>query len=174
MFIPRFVAPEPHAVVAILGGSQVPGSIRYVKQLFRQVRAAQPRQRALPGRAAPNTDITFDSRDHTKTTVGAGVLPLLWTPTISSVAVTRTLINSGAGLNVLSMEAFDLLQVPYDQLAPTRPFSGVVDGSIVPLGQIRLPVTFSTRDNYRTELADFDIARIGLPYNAILGYPALA
>ena len=25
-----------------------------------------------------------------------------------------------------------------------------------------------------TELVDFDIARIGLPYNAILGYPALA
>ena len=30
------------------------------------------------------------------------------------------------------------------------------------------------RDNYRTELVDFDIARISLPYNAILGYPALA
>ena len=42
------------------------------------------------------------------------------------------------------------------------------------LGQIRLPVTFGTRDNYCTELVDFDIARIGLPYNAILGYPALA
>ena len=42
------------------------------------------------------------------------------------------------------------------------------------MGQIRLPVTFGTRDNYRTELIDFDIARIGLPYNAILGYPALA
>ena len=40
--------------------------------------------------------------------------------------------------------------------------------------RIKLPVTFGTRDNYRTELVDFDIARIGLPYNAILGYPALA
>ena len=35
-------------------------------------------------------------------------------------------------------------------------------------------MTFGTRDNYRTELVDFDIAHIGLPYNAILGYPALA
>ena len=43
-----------------------------------------------------------------------------------------------------------------------------------PWGQIRLPVTFGTRDNYRTELVDFAIARVGLPYNAILGYPALA
>ena len=42
------------------------------------------------------------------------------------------------------------------------------------MGQIRLPVTFCTRDNYRTELIDFNIARNGLPYNEILGYPALA
>ena len=35
-------------------------------------------------------------------------------------------------------------------------------------------MTFGTCDNYRTELIDFDIAHIGLPYNAILGYPALA
>ena len=35
-------------------------------------------------------------------------------------------------------------------------------------------MTFGMRDNYRTELVDFDIAHIGLPYNAILGYPALA
>ena len=40
--------------------------------------------------------------------------------------------------------------------------------------RICLPVTFGTRDNYRNELVDFHIARIGLPYNAILGYPALA
>jgi hypothetical protein len=39
---------------------------------------------------------------------------------------------------------------------------------------VRLPVTFSTRDNYRTESLNFDVAYITLPYNAILGYPALA
>jgi hypothetical protein len=39
---------------------------------------------------------------------------------------------------------------------------------------VRLPVTFGTRDNYRTESLDFDIAYIALSYNAILGYPALA
>ena len=41
------------------------------------------------------------------------------------------------------------------------------------MGQIRLPVTFGTYSNFRTDLVDFDIAPIGLPYNAILGYPAL-
>ena len=42
------------------------------------------------------------------------------------------------------------------------------------IGQICLPVTFGQRDNYRTELIDFDVAHIRLPCNAILGYPALA
>ena len=78
------------------------------------------------------------------------------------------------GLNVLSVKTFDSLQVPYNQLQPTKPFSGVTDGSTTPIGQVRLPVTFGQRDNYRTELIDFDVAPIRLPYNAILGYPALA
>jgi hypothetical protein len=42
------------------------------------------------------------------------------------------------------------------------------------IGQVHLPVTFGTRGNYRTESLDFDVAYIALPYNAILGYPALA
>ena len=99
---------------------------------------------------------------------------MLCSPIISNVLVTKTLIDDGAGLNVLSIETFDRLQVPYDQLQPTKPFSGVTDGSTHPIGQIRLPVTFGNRENYRIELIDFDVAHIRLPYNAILGYPALA
>ena len=64
--------------------------------------------------------------------------------------------------------------VPYERLMPTRPFSGVTEGLTTPLGQVRLAVTFGTQANYRIELIDFDVAHIGLPYNAILGYPALA
>ena len=99
---------------------------------------------------------------------------MLCTPTLCQVAVTRTLIDGGAGLNVLSVEAFSLLHVPLERLQPSRPFSGVGGSSTGSLGQIRLPVTFGTHDNFRTELVNFDIAHIGLPYNAILGYPALA
>ncbi|XP_020153057.1 uncharacterized protein [Aegilops tauschii subsp. strangulata] len=76
-------------------------------------------------------------------------------------------MDGGAGLNVLSVETFGTLQVPYDQLQPTKSFSGVIDGSNVPIGQIRLPITFGKRDNYHTDFIDFDITQI-------LGYPALA
>ena len=102
------------------------------------------------------------------------MLPMLCTPTICNVAVTKTLIDGSAGLNLLSVEAFSLLHVPLERLSLSKPFSGVGGGTARSLGQIRLPVTFGTRDNNRTELVEFDIARIGLPYNAILGYPALA
>lgn len=90
------------------------------------------------------------------------------------MAVTKTLINGEAGLNVLSVETFKTLQVPYECLMPTRPFLGVTDDSTISLGQVRLPVTFGTRENYHTEFIDFDVAHIGLPYNAILGYPTLS
>jgi hypothetical protein len=103
-----------------------------------------------------------------------GTIPLLCTPTINNVAVNRTLIDGGAGLNIISVEIFEKMQVPYHQLMTTRPFFGVTEGSTMPIGQICLPVTFGTRDNYRTESLNFDIAYIALPYNAILGYPALA
>ena len=99
---------------------------------------------------------------------------MLCSPVISNVQVTKTLIDDGVGLSVLSVETFDSLHVPYDQLHPTNPFSGVTDGSTTPIGQVRLPVTFGQHDNYHTELVNFDAAHICLSYNAILGYPALA
>ena len=57
------------------------------------------------------------------------MLPMLCTPTICSVAVTKTLIDGGAGLNVLFVEAVSLLHVPLERLQPSRPFSGVGAGS---------------------------------------------
>ena len=45
-----------------------------------------------------------------------------YTPTICNVAVTKTLIDGGAGFNVLSVEAFGLLHVPHSRLRPTKPF----------------------------------------------------
>ena len=38
---------------------------------------------------------------------------MLCSPVISNVVITKTLIDGGAGLNVLSIQTFDMLQVPY-------------------------------------------------------------
>lgn len=103
-----------------------------------------------------------------------GAVPLFCTPVISNVVVTKMLINGGACLNVLSVETFETLQMPYKRLMPTRPFSGVTDGSTLPLEQVRLTITFGTRKNYRTEFIIFGVFFIGLPYNTILGYSVLS
>jgi hypothetical protein len=137
------------------------------------VNAALPKIKATHPLKWSKYAVTFDSADQLKCAAAAGALSFLCSPTISNVLVTKTLIDGGAGLNVLSVETFNMLQVPYVQLLPTKPFSGVTDGSTTLIGQIRLPVTFDDRKNYRTELINFDVAHIQLPYNAILGYPAL-
>jgi hypothetical protein len=118
--------------------------------------------------------IGFDEEDHPTSTKGVGTIPLLCTPTINNIAVNHTLIDGGAGLNIISVEVFKKMQVPYHWLMPTRPFFRVTKGSTMIIGQVCLPITFGTRDNYRTESLDFDVVYIALPYNAILGYPALA
>jgi hypothetical protein len=43
-----------------------------------------------------------------------------------------------------------------------------------PLGSVVLPVTFGSKDNYRTEYIKFEMADFESSYHAILGKPALA
>jgi len=63
-----------------------------------------------------------------------------------------------------------------DKLKPSKaPFYGIVPGNAsFPVGTVVLPVTFSTPDNYRTELIKFEVADFKSSYHAILGRPALA
>jgi hypothetical protein len=42
-----------------------------------------------------------------------------------------------------------------------------------PVGTISLPVTFGTEDNFRIENVQFEVAEVNLPFNAIIGRPAL-
>jgi hypothetical protein len=59
------------------------------------------------------------------------------------------------------------------RLQPSRPLSGVGPVTVTLRGCISLPVTFRTAENFRMESVLFDIAEVSLPFNAILGRPAL-
>jgi hypothetical protein len=48
----------------------------------------------------------FDRSNHPTNTVGVGLLPVIVMPTIYNIGVGSTLVDSGAGLNLLSPEAF--------------------------------------------------------------------
>ena len=66
------------------------------------------------------------------------------------------------------------MQIPDGDLEETGTFQGVNPGRSQPKGKVTLPVTFGGELNYRTERIIFDVAEIPLPYNGILGRPALA
>jgi hypothetical protein len=44
---------------------------------------------------------------------------------------------------------------------------------VYPLGSITLPVSFGIEENFRIENVQFDVAEVNLPFNAIIGRPAL-
>jgi hypothetical protein len=104
---------------------------------------------------------------------GAGQLPLLVSPTIANVKLYHVLIDGGAALNLISLAAFKKLQIPMGKLQPSQPFLGVGPVSVMPRGCISLPVTFRTAESLCTESVLCDIAEVSLPFNTILGRPAL-
>ena len=59
--------------------------------------------------------------------------------------------------------------VPSDQA-----FYSIPGAKSTPVSLATLPVTFGTRDNYRTEYVNFQVAEIETSYHAILGRPSLA
>jgi hypothetical protein len=60
------------------------------------------------------------------------------------------------------------------ELTPTGMFRGAIPGATQSLGKVVLPETFGTHENYRMENVTFDVTKIPLPYNGLLGRPALA
>ena len=99
---------------------------------------------------------------------------MLVSPTIRNLKVNKMLVDGGAGLNLISPVVIKRLQIPDGDLEETGTFQGVNPGRSQPKGKVTLPVTFGGELNYRTERIVFDVAEIPLPYNGILGRPALA
>ncbi|XP_073353752.1 uncharacterized protein [Aegilops tauschii subsp. strangulata] len=52
-------------------------------------------------------------------------------------------------------------------------FQGINKGTSQPKGKVTLPVAFGGDLNYRTEKIVFDVVKIPLPFNGILGCPIL-
>jgi hypothetical protein len=102
-----------------------------------------------------------------------GQLPLLVTPTIATIKLYHVLIDRGASLYLISLTAFKNLQIPMGKLQPLRPFTGVGPVSVMLRGCISLPVTFRMAESFRIESVLFNVTEVRLPFNAILGRPAL-
>src|SRR5438128_12636040 len=92
------------------------------------------------------------------------------------VKLNRVLIDGGSGLNILFANTLDDMKIPRSELKwSSAPFHGVIPGtSAIPLGQISLPVTLGSRENFWTENISFKVADFEAAYHAILRRPALA
>jgi hypothetical protein len=156
------------------GGSWELTSRRNVKSLHREVLSATLGVlKVAPHQWWRSTTISFGVSDCPENMAGAGILPLITAPVIANLKLHHVLIDGGAGLNVISHAVFKQLQILGSRLGPSRPFSGVGPQLVYPLGSIALPVTFGTKENFRTENVQFDVTEVNLPFNAIIGRPAL-
>ena len=156
------------------GGASLHTSHRQLKQWAREITAAEPSFDAQKPLQWSSTPLIFDTEDPPDRTTAVGCLPLLVSPTIRNLKVTKMLVDGGASLNLNSPVVIKRLQIPDGDLEETGTFQGVNPGRSQPKGKVTVPVTFGGELNYRTEWIVFDIAEIPLPYNGILGRPALA
>jgi hypothetical protein len=91
--------------------------------------------------------------------------------------LTRILIDVESGLNWLFASTLKKMGLDISKmLTPNKaPYYGIISGNAAtPLGLVVLPVTFGTKDNYRTEYIKFEVVDFDSSYHAIIGRPALA
>jgi hypothetical protein len=160
--------------MCVNGGASLHSSHRQLKQWAREINATEPSVGSQKLLKWSSTPIVFDIEDHPDHTTAVRCLPLLVSPTIRNLKVTKMLVDGGAGLNLISPAVLQRLQIPDGELEETGTFQGINPGRSKPKEKITLPVTFGGELNYRTEKVTFDVADIPLPYNGILGRSALA
>nr|ABA95741.2 retrotransposon protein, putative, unclassified [Oryza sativa Japonica Group] len=165
---------EPGATIATVdGGACAHVSHRSLKAMKRELLAAAPTHEATRRARWSEVALTFDQTDHPPCVARGGQIAMVVSPTVCNVKLGRVLIDGGAALNILSPAAFDAIKAPGMVPRPSQPIIGVTPGHTWPLGHIDLPVTFGGSANFRTERVNFDVADLSLPYNAVLGRPAL-
>jgi hypothetical protein len=90
-----------------------------------------------------------------------------------NIKLYHVLIDGGAALNLISLTAFKKLQIPMLKLQSSLPFSRVGSVSVMAHGCISLTVIFRMPENFCIESFLFDVVEVNLPFNVILGRPAL-
>jgi hypothetical protein len=102
---------------------------------------------------------------------------LVLDPVVAGSQLSRVLIDDGSGINLLFMSTLKKMGLDISKmLTPSKaPFYSIVPGNAAtPISSVTQPVTFGTKENYRTEYIKFKVANFESSYHTILGRPALA
>jgi hypothetical protein len=104
--------------------------------------------------------ITFEHSDHLDFIPKMGCYPLIVSPIVKDVKLNWILVDGDSSLNILFLKMFDQMGLPRSALHPGQaPFHGIVPGAVAtPVSQITLPITFRTRENFRTKNLQFEVA----------------
>ena len=94
----------------------------------------------------------------------------------SQVRLAKVLVDGGSALDIIIANMLQSMGYDMASLVPSdQAFYSIIPGAgSTPVGRATLPVTFGTRDNYRTEYINFEVAEFETSYHAILGRPSLA
>jgi hypothetical protein len=97
-------------------------------------------------------------------------------PVIRQIRQARVPIDGGSALNIFFAKTLEDMGFDMTKLVPSdQAFYGIIsDAGSTPVGKVTLSMSFSTRDNYRTESIIFEVASFETSYHPILGRPALA
>ena len=91
--------------LCIDGGASLHTSHRQLKRWAWEVNAMEPAPETRKPLKWPHTPIIFDEEDHPGRTTAVGCLPLLVSPTIRNLKVTKMLVDGGAELNLISQQS---------------------------------------------------------------------
>ena len=79
----------------------------------------------------PRPPIIFHEENHPSRTTAVGCLPLLVSPAIRNLKVTKMLVDSGAGLNLISSAVISKLQIGEEDLELTGRFEEIIPAGAV-------------------------------------------
>jgi hypothetical protein len=134
-------------------------------------------QRIEPGRRMrwSDVDISFGPEDHPITELSDRNLPFVVKIPIGRHRMAKTMIDSGASLNLLMRRTFIEMGLSLADLTSVQDtFHGIILGqSSIPIGRIDLEVSYGSGENKRRETLTFEVASFDISYNCILGRPFL-
>ena len=89
----------------------------------------------------------------------------------NQVRLAKVLVDGGSALDIIFSSTWENMGYDMTSLVPSdQAFHGIIPGAgSTPVGRATLPVTFGTRDNYRTKYVNFEVAEFETSYHAILG-----
>jgi hypothetical protein len=158
----------------IFGGSM---SITFKTQGKKFQREISLAQQIEPERRMRWSDdyISFGLEDHPNTKLSKRNLPLIVKILIGRHKVTKTLIDSGASLNLMMRKAFIEMGLKLSDLTPVHDtFHRIISRqSSTPIGRIDLEVSCGIGENKCREMLTFEVANFDIKYNCILGRPFL-